>query len=259
VAPSPDGKTIVITADHDGDEFHQIYSLPSTGGWPEQWTEAPQVQLREPGRMVSGREPARICRERPRTDRLDIGCATPTAVGNLFGEGCTHSRPRSPDGRKLLALDFRSNTDTTLHLIDVRSGDSASCPHEGGQVHPGAVGEGRLRLTCWRTRDAVFGSRLLTVGRRLRWPRRRVTSKGRDVRGRPRPRLDRERPGLGASTPPRPRHWKRAAQPQLPAGSISSGSALRLAPAARTPRWSAETATPPDLYTMRRRPARLAS
>ena len=44
VAPSPDGKTIILTADHDGDEFHQIYSMPARGAWPEQLTEAPQVQ-----------------------------------------------------------------------------------------------------------------------------------------------------------------------------------------------------------------------
>jgi Tol biopolymer transport system component len=43
-AISPDGKTIALIADNDGDEFHQIYALPARGGWPEPWTDAPQVQ-----------------------------------------------------------------------------------------------------------------------------------------------------------------------------------------------------------------------
>src|SRR6187200_2951225 len=44
VSVSPDGKQIVITADRDGDEFTQILALPVKGGWPEAWTDAPQVQ-----------------------------------------------------------------------------------------------------------------------------------------------------------------------------------------------------------------------
>src|SRR6266511_5537895 len=44
VAASPDGKTITLIADRDGDEFHQIYALPANGGWPEQWTDEAEVQ-----------------------------------------------------------------------------------------------------------------------------------------------------------------------------------------------------------------------
>src|SRR4051812_41066738 len=41
---SPDGQWILYTADHHGDEFHQIYRIPARGGQPEQWTAAPQAQ-----------------------------------------------------------------------------------------------------------------------------------------------------------------------------------------------------------------------
>ena len=44
VAWSPDGQTILFTADRDGDEFHQLYRIPARGGWPEPLTDAPQVQ-----------------------------------------------------------------------------------------------------------------------------------------------------------------------------------------------------------------------
>jgi dipeptidyl aminopeptidase/acylaminoacyl peptidase len=135
VAPSPDGKTIVITADHDGDEFHQIYSLPSSGGWPEQWTEAPQVQhfVSQEGWSPDGSRLAFAANARVPTD-MDVWLRDADGnVSNLFGEGM-YALPASwsPDGRKLLALDFRNNTDTTLHLIDVGSGDSRELtPHEG--------------------------------------------------------------------------------------------------------------------------------
>ena len=30
----------------------------------------------------------------------------------------------SPDGTKLLALEFRNNSDTSLHLVDLESGEA---------------------------------------------------------------------------------------------------------------------------------------
>ena len=43
VGVSRDGR-IVLCADHDGDEFHQLYMLDPERGWPEQLTSEPQVQ-----------------------------------------------------------------------------------------------------------------------------------------------------------------------------------------------------------------------
>ena len=44
VAVRPGDGAIVFAADHDGDEFHQLFEIPPSGGWPEQLTDAPQVQ-----------------------------------------------------------------------------------------------------------------------------------------------------------------------------------------------------------------------
>src|SRR6185312_17324508 len=44
VAVSPADGTVAFVADHDGDEFHQIYLLDPSGGWPEKITDEPQVQ-----------------------------------------------------------------------------------------------------------------------------------------------------------------------------------------------------------------------
>ena len=44
IAVSPKDDTIVLCADRDGDEFHQLFVLDPAEGWPEQITDAPEVQ-----------------------------------------------------------------------------------------------------------------------------------------------------------------------------------------------------------------------
>ncbi len=59
---------------------------------------------------------------------------------NVFGEGMyAVAGDWSPDGTKLLAADFRNNSDTSIHLIDVESGETEELtPHdEDGVYAPG--------------------------------------------------------------------------------------------------------------------------
>ena len=44
VAWSPDGSRLVFTADHHGDEFHQVFIMDADGGEPVALTDAPAVQ-----------------------------------------------------------------------------------------------------------------------------------------------------------------------------------------------------------------------
>ena len=131
---SRDG-TVAFCADHDGDEFHQIYLLEPGGGWPEKITDAPDVQHYVGGDCFSpdGTKLAFAANARTPTDMevwirdLDTG-----EIQSLFGEG-KYSFPAgwSPDGTKLVALDFRNNSDSTLHLIDLESGEAPEVtPHE---------------------------------------------------------------------------------------------------------------------------------
>ncbi|MBA3718405.1 MAG: S9 family peptidase [Actinobacteria bacterium] len=134
VAPSPDGKTIVFIADHDGDEFHQIYALPASGGWPEQWTEARQVQHFVDSNAWSpdGSRFAFAANSRVPKD-MDVWVRDSEGnVRKVFGnEMYAFPASWSPDGRMLLAVDFRSNTDTSLHLVDVDSDEARELtPHE---------------------------------------------------------------------------------------------------------------------------------
>ena len=134
VAVAPDG-AILFTADRDGDEFTQLFRIPAGGGWPEQLTDLERVQHAiAPGAWS------------PAGDRFAFGANSRRPQdGEVFvwdGEG----EPRhllgedmyafavsfSPDGAKLLAVDFRSNTDTSIHVIDLDSGASVEAtPHEG--------------------------------------------------------------------------------------------------------------------------------
>ncbi|MFY9579663.1 MAG: S9 family peptidase [Gaiellaceae bacterium] len=131
---SQDG-AVAFCADHDGDEFHQIYLLEPGRGWPEKITDAPDVQHYVGGDCFSpdGTKLAFAANARTPTDMevwirdLDTGEIQP-----VFGEG-KYSFPAgwSPDGTKLVALDFRNNSDSTLHLIDLESGEMPEVtPHE---------------------------------------------------------------------------------------------------------------------------------
>ncbi|HEY2542949.1 MAG TPA: S9 family peptidase [Gaiellaceae bacterium] len=135
IAVREDG-TILFNADHDGDEFHQLYRIPAGGGWPVKLTDAPQVQHEISGGSWSpdGTSFAFSANSRTPTDQETFiwreGDAKPRHV---FGEGkLTVPVSFSPDGSTLLVVEFRSNTDISLWLVDVASGTATEAtPHEG--------------------------------------------------------------------------------------------------------------------------------
>ncbi len=133
---SPDGEVIVFNADRHGDEFHQIYSLPVEGGWPEAWTDEPEVQhfVHQECWSPDGDRLAFAANSRVQTD-MDVWVrdAATGEVQQAFGEDM-YSFPASwsPDGKKLLALDFRQNTDQSLHLVEAASKQARELtPHDG--------------------------------------------------------------------------------------------------------------------------------
>jgi dipeptidyl aminopeptidase/acylaminoacyl peptidase len=133
VAVSEDG-AILLAADRDGNEFHQLYRIPAGGGWPEQLTDLPQVQHAifasawAPG---GGRFAFAANARRPEDTEVFVwdGSGEPRYV---FGEGkYAFGGTFSPDGSKLVAVDFRSNSDTSIYVIDVESGMATELtPHE---------------------------------------------------------------------------------------------------------------------------------
>lgn len=176
VAVSPDGKTIAIIADQDGDEFHQIYALPASGGWPEPWTEALEVQhyIDEHAWSPDGKLLAFGANSRVPTD-MDIWVRDIETgeVRQVFGDG-NYAFPAfwSPDGKQLTVLDFRNTTDTSIYVVDVDTGEAREMtPHEGeAQFLPGpwaADGSGFYVLS---DQDREFsGLAFLRLGGGLEW------------------------------------------------------------------------------------------
>ncbi|MGH3017462.1 MAG: S9 family peptidase [Gaiellaceae bacterium] len=156
IAVSPTDGTIVLSADRDGDEFHQLYLLDPDGGWPEQITDAHEVQhfVERGAFSPDGRKIAHTANSRTPADMevwirdCDSGEARP-----VFGQGkYAESFDWSPDGTKLLAVDLRNNSDSSIHLVDLESGEAPEItPHdEDGLYIPGpwaADGSGFYLLT----------------------------------------------------------------------------------------------------------------
>ncbi len=135
VAVREDG-TILFLADRDGDEFHQLYRIPAGGGWPEQLTDLAQVQhfIGAGAWSPDGTSFAFSANSRrPQDSEIFVWRDGDDEPRHLFGEGM-YAFPAgfSPDGSKLIGLELRSNSDMSLHLIDVESGEASELtPHDG--------------------------------------------------------------------------------------------------------------------------------
>ena len=134
VSVSPDGQTILFTADREGDEFHQIYALPAKGGWPEQWTDLPQVQhfTGQGGWSPDGSRLAFSANtEAPTDQEVWVRDVASGEVEKVFG-GDVFAGPAgwSPDGSRLLVSEFRSGSDQSIHLVE-DGGARELTPHEG--------------------------------------------------------------------------------------------------------------------------------
>lgn len=178
IAWSPDGEVIVYTADHHGDEFHQLYRLAATGGEPEQLTDAPAAQ------HYLGFDPfspdgtrllyAGNDREPTLQDLLirDLDSGQTHRTEGLTGLDFAVSF--SPDGRRVLVYRATSNTNNDLYLItpDGSAEPVHLTPHEGdARFEPAewaADGSGFwLRTDHGRELDMLAFQRLDADGRAI--------------------------------------------------------------------------------------------
>ena len=128
--------TILVQADRDGDEFHQLYRLSAAGGELEQLTDRAQVQHEISGGAWSPDGESFLFSanlRKPTDGEVFLWDGSDAEPRYLFGEGkYTFAVSFSPDGSKMLAIDARSNTDFSLYVIEVESGDATELtPHEG--------------------------------------------------------------------------------------------------------------------------------
>lgn len=127
VAWSPDGSRILFTADREGDEFYQLFLIPAAGGEPTALTDRPDVQyfLAENAWSPDGREIAYAGNDREPTAQdiivrdLDTG-----EERRLIADGKVHfAADWSPDGRYLSSVEFRSNTESQISVLEPASGE----------------------------------------------------------------------------------------------------------------------------------------
>jgi dipeptidyl aminopeptidase/acylaminoacyl peptidase len=136
---SPTDGRILLCADHDGDEFHQLYMLDGDRGWPDKLTDEPQVQHYVGGAAWSpdGTKFVYAANARNPSDMevwvRDVGSGETRAV---FGEGMfSFPGQFAPDGSKLLTLDFRNNSDASIHLVDLETGETRELtPHDDDAI-----------------------------------------------------------------------------------------------------------------------------
>jgi dipeptidyl aminopeptidase/acylaminoacyl peptidase len=135
IAVSPLDGTIAFTADQDGDEFHQLFLLDAEDGWPDQITDEPDVQhyIERGAFSPDGKRLVHAANARTPTDmEVWIRDLESGETRSLFGEGkYAIAADWSPDGTKLLAADLRNNSDSSIHVIDLETGEAPEVtPHE---------------------------------------------------------------------------------------------------------------------------------
>jgi dipeptidyl aminopeptidase/acylaminoacyl peptidase len=154
IAVSRDG-LIAFAADGDGDEYHRVYLL-EPGGWPSELAGGDQVQHTLVGSAFSPDGSRIVFAANARTPSASEIWVQELAGGEprpVFGEDM-YAVPAawSPDGSRVLAIEFRTNSDFSIHLVDAADGTSEELtPHDDPvKFEPGpwdADGSGFYLLT----------------------------------------------------------------------------------------------------------------
>lgn len=136
MAWSPDGEQLAFIADQNGDEFHQVYLIGKDGGWPEQLTHSmeAQHQLSTEAFSPDGKTLVYAANDdKPENVSVILrDVATGETRRPIPQDGVFFPASWSPDGRKIAIMEFLSNTNQTIWILDVETNELTNAtPHEG--------------------------------------------------------------------------------------------------------------------------------
>lgn len=173
VSWSPDGATLAFSADKDGDEFQQIFTLPARGGWPARLTHADDAQHSIGDWSPTGEHLAYTANDADRSHMdvvlREVGSG---ATRRLTAGGLYFFAGWSPDGEQLLATQFKLNTDQDIFLLVPGDEPQNLTAHEGQVVNipVGWAADGRsFYLISDAGREFRGLARFELAGRRLEW------------------------------------------------------------------------------------------
>lgn len=132
---SHDDSQIAFIADANGSEFYQVYIMDSKGGWPQRVTDRLDVQYGLAGwspddqsLLYSGNDnvPSEID---PLVHNLKTG-----EIRRLMTGHRNYAAGFSPDGKYINVVQFNSNTDANIFVVESDSGEAALVTGHEGQV-----------------------------------------------------------------------------------------------------------------------------
>jgi dipeptidyl aminopeptidase/acylaminoacyl peptidase len=135
---SPDGTQFVLMADTEGNEHHQLYFVPSRGGWPRAITNRPDVpyEISTASWSPDGRHILYDGNDRQPSDvdiyLYDVASGSSTCVmpsGRIYAPIAW-----SRDSTHLTVIDVRSNTDVSIWVLNVATGQSFEATPHAGEV-----------------------------------------------------------------------------------------------------------------------------
>jgi dipeptidyl aminopeptidase/acylaminoacyl peptidase len=153
IAWAPSHRHIAFIADLHGDEFTHIYLILAHGGQPKQLTEGPQTKYSIGGSSWSpnGRYLAFCANDRDDHANIDVMVRDMKTGGIrrvLAGNAIYDFAGWSPNSEHILAVDYKSNTNQDMILLDPRAGTHCLLTEHSGNV--------KYQPGPWATESAGF-------------------------------------------------------------------------------------------------------
>ena len=134
IAWSPDGGEIAFTADNDGDEYTRVYRIPARGGEPVEVAGKVGVRAFLGEWSPDGSMLAYAANDREASDQDVLVLDRESGESRRMADygGLYYAAQWSPDGTQMVVVDFKSNTDMDIHVLDLATEELVKAtPHEG--------------------------------------------------------------------------------------------------------------------------------